>query len=45
MNAPLPTADLKYVFPGPVSDDQDAEEAALALEGKGDIVTKLWRFS
>ena len=45
MNAPVTTAHLKYIFPGPAADDQDAEEAALALEGKGDIVTRLWRFS
>lgn len=45
MNASMPSADLRYIFPGPAADNVDAEEVALAMEGKGDIVTKLWRFS
>lgn len=38
---------MKFVFPlkgAGVSAGMDEEEAALALEGKGDIITQLWRF-
>lgn len=42
-NRPLSKADLAYVYPRTAS-AEGGEDQELAMQGKGDIITQLWRF-
>lgn len=46
LNGVPPASEIKFLFPTPIDPAApDAEEAALLMEGKGDIISKLWSFS
>jgi hypothetical protein len=47
MNVLPREADLKYIFPAPppAGSQEEVDNYLLSLEGKGDIVSRLWSFS
>lgn len=46
LNRPLSKAELPFMFPlqDQLRSAEETELADLAMEGKGDVVTQMWRF-